>query len=156
MLRSDAFQLQIPVLIQDLLGHGGALVNKALGQFQIVHRQNLGCQHRGIGAAPHGHGGHGDSAGHLHSGEQGVQALQIGTGAGHADHRQGRIGGDGTGKMGSHPGKGDHAGEAAAPGGAGKFRRLTGRPMGGENMGLVGDFQLLEHVDSLFNHRKSQ
>ena len=55
----------------------------------------------------------------------------------------GGIAGKGPGQVGGHTRRTDHDTKAIGAGGAGKLRRLGGGAVGAENVGLIGDAELL-------------
>ena len=89
-----------------------------------------------------GHSGHGDAAGHLHSGEQGVQSVHSAPLHGDADDRQGGVPGKGAGQMGRHTGGADQHAEAVLPGIPGELRGGGRGAVGAEDVGLIGDAEL--------------
>ena len=64
--------------------------------------QDLSGQHGGVFGAVQRHGGHRDAAGHLHGGQQGVQAVHRAALNGDADDGQHGVRGDAARQMGGH------------------------------------------------------
>ena len=122
------------------LAHGVKLLNKG----RILNREDLRRQQGRIGAAVDGHGGHGHTGGHLHGGEQRVQAVQRGGLDRDADHRQCRLSREGARQMGCLACRTNHHAETVFPGGFCEIRSLHRGAVGAVNMGLKGNLQLLE------------
>ncbi len=96
-------------------------MTKLWRQSGVAGGQDLGGEDSGVGGAgfADGDGGDGDSGGHLHHGQQRVEAAERCSGDGNGDHGQDSFGGDDSGKMGGATGSGDDDADAARwpPGG---------------------------------------
>ena len=98
----------------------------------------------GVLSAVDGHGGHGDSRGHLEDGEGGVKAFEGAALDGYADDGQGCLGGDDTRQGGGHAGTGNDDTYAAGGGIAGEVGDLGGGAVGRKGVDFEGDFHLLK------------
>ena len=150
--RFQEFLLELGVLLGDLLRHLPPLRFQAPGQGLVLHRQDLGGQHSSIFRAVQCYRSHRDAAGHLDCGQQGIQPIQDAPLHGNADDRQGGVGGKGPRQMGSHAGGADDHAESPLPGGLGELSRLGRRPVGAEDMGLIGDVQGVQLGTGPFDH----
>ena len=65
---------------------------------------------------------------------------------------RGGVGGKGPRQMGSHAGGADDHAESPLPGGLGELSRLGRRPVGAEDMGLIGDVQGVQLGTGPFDH----
>ena len=86
----------------------------------------------------------GTPGGHLHRGQEAVQAVQMGAGHGHADDRQGGLRGQDPGQMGRHPGHGNDDLEPPGRRVPGIGLDPLGGPVGRSHHHLKGDAPLLE------------
>ena len=114
----------------------------------VVEGEDLGGEDAGVGGAgvAEGEGRHGDAAGHLHGGEQGVQTVHGATLHGHADHGERGVARDDAGQVGGQARGADEHLKAAAFG----LGRVGGGAVGGavraHDVGFKGDAELLEHA----------
>ena len=145
--------LQFFFLGGDLRGHGRALGLQLCGQRLIAEGEDLGRQPGGVFGTVESNGGHRDAAGHLHRGQQSVQAIHRAALHGDADDRQGGVGRKGTGQMGGHTGSAEDDAEAVGLCALGKRGGLGGRAVGGKDVGLKGDAQRLQLGAGPFYHR---
>jgi hypothetical protein len=96
-----------------------------------------------------GEGRDGDAAGHLHDGEQRVDAVECVRLHGYAKNREACLCGDHAGKMRGAAGSGDDDADAARFGCSGVVEHAIRRAMCGNDLGLVGDCELVENFGSV-------
>ena len=120
--------------------HAGREARIGLGQ--DAHRQQAG-----VAGAVDRHGRHRDALGHLDDGEQAVEAVELGEGHRDPDDRERGDRGQHAGQVGGPSGPGDQDPEPAAGGLLPEGEHVAGRAVGRDDAHLVGDAELVEHVD---------
>ena len=130
-----------------------ALGSQLGGQSIVAQGQDLSGQPGGVLGAVQGHGRHRDAAGHLHGGQQGVQAVHGTAFHRDADDGQGGVGGKGTGQMGGHAGSAEDDAKTILFCALGKGSRLCRGAVCRQDVCLKRDVQRLELGTGPLDHR---